>query len=259
MADQQSGQIIQSVAMTMRVIECLAAHGGEMGVTEIARALDIPKARIFRHLHTLRHLGYVTHNPATKKDRVGMRLHLLAKMVGENVELASAVRPALETLRDQTSQTAVFAPLVDGKPTILDFAQGTTIVQFTFRPGTAFNLNSAALGHIALAFGPEDLWDRVDVDTFERETPQTNTDPALLPARVQKARARGWTIVPEEAVTGVNAIAVPVFLHDGGFAGSLAIVGSVQHIPPQPPAELIGQVVAAGQQASRNLGWRPDG
>lgn len=257
MPAKQDARIIQSVDLTMRILECLAANGGEKGVTELSKELSTTKTRIFRHLQTLRLLGYVIHNPATKKDRVGMRLHLLAKMVGEYVELSAAVRPALEKLRDQTGQTAVFATVLDGKMTMIDFASGTTAVQFTFRPGATFNLNSAALGHISLAFGPKEYWDDLNVDKFEQETPKTVTDPAKLPARVQKARARGWTIVPEEAVVGVNAVAAPVFFHDGTYAGAVAIVGSVQHIPPNPPQDMVDHVIAAGHQASQDLGWRP--
>lgn len=257
MPADQDGQIIQSVELTTRILECLAKSGGEKGVTELSRDLSVTKARIFRHLQTLRQLGYVSHNGATKKDSIGMRLHLLAKMVGENVELTPAVRPTLETLRDQTGQTAVFATVLDGKMTMIDFTLGTTLVQFTFAPGAKFNLNSSALGHVSLAFGPEEYWAYVNVDEFEQETPKTNTDPAKLPDRVQKARARGWTIVPEEAVLGVNAVAAPVFFHDATYAGAVAIVGSVQHIPANPPQDMVDHVIEAGRQASRNLGWQP--
>lgn len=257
MAAKQDAHVIGSVDLAMQILERLATNGGEKGVTELARELSTTKARIFRHLQTLRVLGYVIHNPATKKDRVGMRLHLLAKLVGDNVELTAAMRPALETLRDQTGQTAVFAGVLDGKMTMIDFASGTSAVQFTFRPGATFNLNSSALGHISLAFGPKEYWDDLNVEKFEQETPKTVTDPAKLPARVQKARARGWTIVPEEAVVGVNAVAAPVFFHDGTYAGAIAIVGSVQHIPANPPQDMVDQVIAAGRRASRSLGWRP--
>ncbi len=256
MPEKEDGQFIQSVGLAMRILECLAKSNGEKGVTEISRELSIPKARIFRHLHTLRQLGYVTHNQATRKDRVGLRLLLLSKMVGENVELSLAIRPALETLRDKTSQTAVFASVLDGKMTILDFALGTTAVQFTFSPGASFNLNSTSLGHISLAFGPEEYWDYVKVDKFEKETPKTITDPTKLNARVRKAKARGWTIVPEEAYVAVNAIAAPVFFHDATYAGAIAIVGSVQHIPANPPQSMVDAVLEAGFEASRNLGWQ---
>ena len=130
-------------------------------------------------------------------------------------------------------------------------------MQFTFRPGAKFNLNSSSLGHISLAFGPEAYWGHVAVDKFEQETPKTVTEPARLVERVQKARARGWTIVPEEAVLGVNAVAAPVFFHDATYAGAIAIVGSIQHIPASPSQDMIDHVIAAAHQASRNLGWRP--
>jgi IclR family transcriptional regulator, KDG regulon repressor len=256
MPAKKNDHIIQSVELAMRILESLAENGGEKGVTDLAREFSTTKARIYRHLQSLRLLGYVIHNPATKKDRVGMRLHLLSRMVGENVELSAAMRPALETLRDQTGESAVFATVLDGKMTMIDFAPGNAVVQFTFRPGATFNLNSSALGHISLAFGPEENWETLRVDEFDQETPKTSTDPAKLPARVQKARARGWTIVPEEAVVGVNAVAAPVFFHDGTYAGAIAIVGSVQNIPPNPSQDIVDLVVAAAHQASQSLGWR---
>ena len=258
MLDETDAPIIQPVNLKLQILECLASSGGEMGVTEIARALAATKPRIFRHLQTLRQLGYVAHSPATRKYRVGMRLHLLSKLVGDNVELMQAVRPAMELLRDQTSQTSVFASVLNGKMTIIDFALGTTVVQYAFRPGATFSLHSSSLGHISLAFGPKEYWDFVSADNLEAETPKSITDPAKLAPRVQKARAQGWTIVPEGAVVGVNAVAAPVFYHDSSYAGAIAIVGSVQHIPANPPQELTDFVVAAGHSASRNLGWRAD-
>lgn len=258
MHESKDKPIIQPINMTMKILECLANSGGEKGVTEIARELSATKPRIHRHLQTLRQLGYVTHSGSTRKYRVGMRLHLLAKMVGEDVQLTPAIRPAMEMLRDQTNQTSVFASLLDGKMTIIDFAMGTTLVQYSFRPGATFSLHTSSLGHISLAFGPEEYWNFLNDDNFEPETPNSITKLGNLEPLVQKARAQGWAIVPEGAVVGVNAIAAPVFYHDGNYAGSIAIVGSVEHIPADPPLELVNHVMAAARQASRNLGWRPE-
>ena len=79
-------------------------------------------------------------------------------------------------------------------------------------------LVAVALGTTAtsfyLAFGPPDYWDHLGEGDFEAETPKTVTDPARLPPRVDVARAQGWTIVPEEAVIGVNAIAARLILRE---------------------------------------------
>ena len=257
MPEDQGGPIIQPVELTMRILECLASSGGEKGVTEIARELSATKPRIYRHLQTLRQLGYVTHSLATRKYRIGMRTHLLAKMVGDDVELTPAIRPAMETLRDQTTQTSVFASVLDGKMTIIDFAMGTTLVQYAFRPGATFSLHSSSLGHISLAFGPDEYWDYLKGEKFAPATPKSITNISDLKPFIQKTKARGWPIVPEGAVVGVNAIAAPVFFHDANYVGAIAIVGSVQHIPADPPQELVDYVVEAARQASSNLGWRP--
>lgn len=258
MPEDQSGAVMPPIRLTMQILERLAACGGEMGVTEIAHELSATKPRVFRHLQSLLSLGYVSHSPATRKYSVGMRLNLLAKIVGDNVELTKAIKPALETLRDKTGQTSVFASLLDGRMAIVDFAVGTTFVQYAFRPGASFSLHTSSLGHVALAFGPQDYWDLLRIDDLKLETPKSITNPSRLARQVQTAKARGWTIVPEGAVAGVNAIAAPVFYHDASFAGAVAIVGSVQNIPAKPPQELIDAVVEAGRQASGSLGMRWD-
>lgn len=256
MPEEKDGTVIQPVSVAMQILECLAAGGGEKGVTEIARELSATKPRIYRHLQNLRQLGYVSHSPVSRKYRVGMRLHLLSKMVGDNVELMPAIRPALVMLRDQTKQTVVFASMLSGKMTIIDYVLGTTFVQYAFRPGATFSLYTSSLGHISLAFGPEEYWDYISGDSFEPETPKSITDPAKLKARVRKAKARGWTIVPEGAVLGVNAVAAPVFDHNADYAGAIAIVGSAQDIPAKPSDETVEHVIGAALQASKNMGWR---
>jgi DNA-binding IclR family transcriptional regulator len=57
-------------------------------------------------------------------------------------------------------------------------------------------------------------------------------------------------------MTGVGALAVPVFDHAGAWRGAVALVGASQAIPAEPPRALIEAVVSAAAEASRNLGWR---
>ena len=58
---------VKSVAKAVRVVEVLDRRG-RLGVTEIARETGIAKSSVYKHLDTLRHLGYVT------KDEAGYAL-----------------------------------------------------------------------------------------------------------------------------------------------------------------------------------------
>src|SRR5699024_2901851 len=69
-----SGAMIQSVVMTGQILEALAAAGAPMRLTALANYLGEPKARMHRHLSTLRHLGFVEQDPQTECYRLGLKL-----------------------------------------------------------------------------------------------------------------------------------------------------------------------------------------
>jgi DNA-binding IclR family transcriptional regulator len=71
-------------------------------------------------------------------------------------------------------------------------------------------------------------------------------------AEVQK---RGWAIAPNQVLTGVNGLAAPIFNHGGGYAGAIAIAGSVQYITATPSPEQVRAVVAAARSISKRMGW----
>ena len=50
---------VQSVVLTLRILEHLGTVRKPAGVTSIATALGVNKSRIFRHLRTLVHEGYL--------------------------------------------------------------------------------------------------------------------------------------------------------------------------------------------------------
>jgi len=246
---------IQSVILALRILENLTNSGEEKGVTQLARELGTTKARVFRHLSTLRERGYVIQNERTLKNRVGLRVYLLGRQVGEGIDVLHAVRPGMERLRDRTGQTAVLAGVLDGRATILDFRFGTDPIQIGLRPGTTFELHASALGRVLMAFGPPQTLTRVLEGPLEKVTDRTNTDPATLQAQVMQVKKQGWSTAPEEAIVGLNALAAPVFFHDGGIAGALAIVGPVRAVPGTDVRQL-EELLHCSRSASRALGWR---
>ncbi len=247
---------IQSVAISLKILETLAESGGEKGVTELARELGSTKARMFRHLQTLADLGYVARDEKTGKSSVGSRLYLLGQMAGDSFDLLQAVRPAMEKLRDATGQTAVFSTILDLQVVIMAIARGTNPVEIGLKLGSTFAPHATAQGKVALAFD-EDFGKRaVQEEALPSATPRTITNPDILAADLKTVRRQGWAAAPEETLIGINALAAPVFNHANGLAGALAIVGSIQFIPVQPQQDQVDQVVSASRSASRHLGWR---
>lgn len=231
-------QRLESVDLVLAMLELLAEAPEQQSLGDIARKLDISKSRAHRHLRALGVNGYV-HQDSDDRYGVGARLVKLADVARSRLTFAVAAREAMAVLRDRTRETVTASALVGGKVTIVELLNGSMIVQFAVRPGTVMSPTRSAHGLVAAAFGGLDIAD---------------APPPAEP--LVDIRARGWAVAPGMMMTGVNALAAPVFDHAGVWAGTIALVGSIDTIPAEPETDLVMQVTDAARQASQRLGWR---
>ena len=75
-----------------------------------------------------------------------------------------------------------------------------------------------------------------------------------LEGELAKIRTRGWANAPEESVTGLNALAAPVFARNGILVGALAIIGALQFVPAEPHDDQVREVCSCARRASDALG-----
>jgi DNA-binding IclR family transcriptional regulator len=115
--------------------------------------------------------------------------------------------------------------------------------------------HASSQGKVALAWGDEAVTKRVFSAKLDMKTPSTITSPQALQAEIARVRDRGWAVSPNEAMTGVNALAAPLFDGSATLVGAVAIVDSVQFVEAAPSAEQIRQVVGAAERISRALGY----
>lgn len=241
---------IEAVVTTLRIIEHLAEADGPIGVSELANALGSPKPRIYRHLRTLCERNYVVQDPHTDKYVLSLRLYFLSQRIPEKTSFLSEARHVLPDLRDDLGQTVAIGVVEDGGVRVVEILRHKAAIQITTPPGTLFALHDSAQGKVALAFGPEALWRQV-----EARLGSSGTALRRLRKQVDEVRGRGWAVAPEAVLLGVNALAAPVFDASGGLAGTIAIVGSVQYVQPQPARSMIAAVTGAALGISQRLGY----
>lgn len=242
--------------LALRALEFLAHESQPLSLATIAEALSASKATIYRHLVTLQRHGLVSQDPDTGRYEVGVKLLVLGEAVRSRFDVVSAAREELMRLRDATGQAVTICRLVEGDLVVLDLVQGRSVIEFGTRPGTRFELHCTAHGKVWLAFGPSSLLQRTLAEPLKRWTPSTVADADHLRQEVESVRRQGWAVAADEIITGVNALAAPVFDHRGQIAGSIAVVGSTQFIPSPPDAGQLEKLLAAAQAISRGLGWR---
>ena len=149
----------------------------------------------------------------------------------------------------------VTGTLFKDKLLILEVMRGRTPISLGLKTGALLDLPSSAQGRIALAFGPSELMQRALAGPLPAHTRKTIVSHAKLSEEIKRVRMQGWSSAPDQLVLGMNAIAGPVFQHDGTLAGMLGVCGLTQFVPHPPPAELIDQLTTACWRASRKLGF----
>ena len=247
----------ETVDLSLRLLEHLVLSREPVGVSDLARAFATTKTKVYRHVQTLIRHGFVRQDEATRRYEAGIKLFTLGERLRERFGIVPVAREDMTRLRDETGLAVTLGALVDGQIVILELLHGHAIVDFGTRPGTILELHASAHGKIALAFGPEGLLERCLAKPRKAWTQHTLVSRAALERAVAEVRKRGWATAANEAIVGVNGLVAPIFDHQGGYAGAIAIAGSVQQVAAAPSASQIAAVRTAASNISRKLGWRP--
>jgi IclR family transcriptional regulator, KDG regulon repressor len=252
----QRGSGVQAVVFALDTLEFIAQQQGSVGVTELARAFETTKSRMHRHLQTLMTAGYLVRDPRTERYRVSARLVALGQAVSEGFEFAQAARDVTRELRDKLGHAVVLSQTEDEGIRVVSLMPSRSSVEIGVKPGSVLAFHASAQGKISLAFGAPSLARRVLAGELPMNTAYTIGDPGRLQTEIDLTLKRGWAAAPNESVIGLNALAAPVFDALGHFAGTIAIVDSIQFIAENPSVAQVREITEAAAQISRNLGYR---
>jgi len=244
----------ETVDLSLRLLEFLAQSAEPMGLSELARQFEASKATLYRHLQTLAHHGFVRQEAPNQRYTAGIKLFVLGERLRERFDVLAVARPEMVRLRDETGHAVTLSALVDEEVVVLELIQGHSVVNFGTQPGTVLPLHASAHGKVALAFGPEDLLRRCLSKSLKAWTSHTTCTRAALERAVAQVKSRGWATAANQVLPGINGLAAPLRNHAGGYAGAIAVAGTVQSVPGSPPAELVKAVTRAAAQISRSLG-----
>jgi DNA-binding IclR family transcriptional regulator len=249
---------VQSLDRALQILELLA-DGHELGVTELARRLEVHKSTAFRLLATLLERGLVDQNPSTEKYRLGYGLVRLAGAVAAEPDLTRAARPVLDELAERSGETVNLAVLQGGQVVNIDQIAARHLVVNVNWVGKQTPLHATSNGKILVAWSAPEERRRLLGGPLKRFTSRTITDSRLLDRQLSRARADGYAFTLEELEVGLNAVAAPVWSSDGRVTAAVSVAGPAYRVSPQRLPELGQMVKQSGETISRRLGYRITG
>ena len=245
------GTVIQSVVVAGRVLEALAAASQPMRLTELANQLGEVKARIHRHLTTLKYIGLVDQDRSSERYRLGWKLVNLGQAAADQFEIRRIAEPYMLKLRDLSHQTVVLSVPANGEAMVVAVMDSpTNLVTISVRQGARLPAHASAQGRIVLAFAPPDVQDRLLQRKLARLTPRTIVDPAIIRAHLARIREQLYELAPGETLLGITTLAAPLLDHESQLLGTIAIVGSEQFIREPADVEQVRLVRACAAAIS---------
>jgi DNA-binding IclR family transcriptional regulator len=252
--------MIRSVDRAARILKVLAS-GRHLGVTDIAKRLQIPAPTVHGLLRTLHAHGFVEQDRALDKYKLGAGLlYLGSSYLDVNDLRARAIHHAAGLAGRANAAVRVGVLLQDE----------VLVIHHAFRPdhtlqvpevGMKLPAHASALGKAMLAFGDPE---RVDDLLADERSPLTNRtlDAAALRAQLAEVVDTGVAFEREEAVLGESSLAAPIFDEGARVVGAIAVVGDSATLLPRgrPRTSTVTALIGAARGVSRDLGaaeWPP--
>jgi DNA-binding IclR family transcriptional regulator len=250
--------LLQSVDRAIDLLFHLHAEREPRGVSEIARALELPKSTVHRLLQALARRGLVEQE-AGGRYAPGARLVALGLGAQERDPVVGVARPVLEEEAQALGETVFLTAPRGAAMVVLDKAEGRGYLRAAPRLGEQVPLHASAVGKLAFAFAPERF--PLEEAGLEPFTERTVRDREALRAEVERARRQGFAESHAEWIEGLSVVAAPVLLETPGgarrFVAALAVAAATSRLKELGPARVGKRTLEAARRIQARLGGGP--
>ncbi|MDO9524760.1 MAG: IclR family transcriptional regulator [Gemmobacter sp.] len=204
---------LSTVLRTLSVLDHIALSRRALKLGDIAQGLGLSRPTAYQRLLTLVEAGLLEQDNEGRY-RVSMYATRLAGAALEQAGIGLRSEPVLTRLVATTGETASLAVLDRGQPCIVARAESDFLLRAEQKIGTAMSLEGSASGRVLVAFADDATMERLL--RGRHELPQA--------ADINRTRADGYALSSGYTMTGVKAVAAPVFGMHGRCLATVSLV-----------------------------------
>ncbi|MFZ5631687.1 MAG: IclR family transcriptional regulator [Bacillota bacterium] len=250
---------VRSVKKALDILDCFSFEKVELGVVDLAQALNMPKATVSRLAGELVKNGYLEQDGNSKKYRLGLKLFYLGSIVFKQMKIAEVALPVMYRIRDRTGESVHLNIIKDNERMCLEYVECSHDLRPIVHVGQRSPLYAGASAKVLLAYMKESEVDEVIAKTrLARITGATICDPRKLKEELAGIRQQGYAFSIGERIPGLVSISAPVRNHTGQVIASLSLAVPEVRLDKGRVAETIALIKEGALQLSVKLGWNPE-
>lgn len=221
-------RVLSSVLKALELLSEVARRPAPVGVSELARDLDLPRSSVHLMLSTLQEAGWLDRLDGGRY-RLSMAIVRLGQAALEQADLGRRALPTMEALAAATGEAVSLSVLDGGEALIVQRVESGHVLRTDLRVGTRMSLASSASGRILVAFASAAqlaALDRLQVPRLS----QTLLDDILR---------EGVAVSVDEFFAGISAVAAPVRDPSGHVVAALSLAWPTGRLNPSASVDLV--------------------
>lgn len=230
----------------------------ELSGAELSRQLGLPRASVFRMLHTLEKSGFVERVGDSTQYKLGIGVLRLGFEYLASMELTEHGRPIIEALRDASGYSAHIVVRDQREVVFVAKATGKSTQFHAIQVGARLPAHATVLGRQLLCcMTMAELSALYPEETLQSYTPKTPKTVADLKALLDIDRRNGYGISQGGFETGICTIASPVLNDRLEVIAAVSIAVSAQMLGSKLTNTLVPLVQDAAKALTDRLSHMP--
>lgn len=249
--------LVKSVSRALHIIDIVSSQKDGLGVTEIAKQMDINKSSVYRILSTLVQYGYVEQYKETERYKLGYKFLEISSKLLESIDLRKEAKPYLQQLEKETNEVIHLVVYDQGEVIYIEKLEGTETLRMHSKVGKRAPMHCTAVGKAILAHLPVNVaLEIIERKGLPKHTDFTITDRDVFLKELEKVKQKGYALDLEENEYGIRCIAVPIFDYTGSVVAAVSISGPTIRMTDERIEKLQERIRYIGRQISKRLGYR---
>jgi DNA-binding IclR family transcriptional regulator len=201
---------MSSLETAVTILGCFSPDSPELGVTDVARRLNIPKSTVSRLMKVMATRALVEQDRNTRRYRVGLLPFRLGQLYQAHVEALDLMEAEVVALVEQTGFTGYISVLSGSDTVILRVREGRYPVRMVLEAGYRVPAFATASGKVLLARHSDAELRELLPATLVYQRTEIKKPLAKLLLELAAVRQQLWADAREETFPGIAAVAAAV-------------------------------------------------
>jgi DNA-binding IclR family transcriptional regulator len=212
---------------TLDILENIKDKSAGVKLSDLARAVAMPKATVYRIVATLESRGFLDRGE-DGGYRMARKLFDLQQRQPIEQILNRVAPPMMEDLAKSCRETVNLGILDGGEVVVVNTVESPQTIRMSSKVGNRRCIHTTAIGKVLLAALPEkEMLRLLRLKGLPRLTPYTLVNRPALLTELERVRERGYAIDNQENELDGRCIGAPVLGPDGRVVAALSISGPV--------------------------------